>query len=75
MNAESEGNTMNILVNGHPKDFPEAHNLKNIIEQLCAQTSRVMAEVNGKIIRSPQWESTPLKDGDKIELVSFVGGG
>jgi len=35
----------------------------------------VITELNGQIIKVPQRESIVLKDGDTVELVSFVGGG
>ncbi|HOJ85903.1 MAG: sulfur carrier protein ThiS [Elusimicrobiales bacterium] len=31
--------------------------------------------LNGKIIKKDRWEKTEIKDGDKIEIVGFVGGG
>lgn len=36
---------------------------------------RVIAELNGCIVRSEEYGSTALADGDRIELVHFVGGG
>ncbi len=66
---------MKILLNGKEKKLASTINLKQMIEQFCQQSSRVIAEVNGQIVKSPQWEKIHLKDGDKIELVNFVGGG
>ena len=66
---------MKITLNGKEKHFDSSLTLKELIAQSCANTSRVIAEVNGGIIRAPQWEQTPIKEDDTIELVGFVGGG
>ena len=50
----------------------------NLIEYLKEQgyhTQRVVAELNGKIIPKSEYENTALKEGDVLEVLSFVGGG
>lgn len=66
---------MKITLNGQPKEFAAETSLQNIVEQFCRNSTRIIAEVNGNIIRSPLWKSTSIREGDTIELVSFVGGG
>ena len=66
---------MQITLNGQAKEFEQKIKLQNLIEQFCQSTSRIIAEVNGEIIKSPRWQETEIKDGDQIELVRFVGGG
>jgi sulfur carrier protein len=36
---------------------------------------RVAVELNRELISRAQWSTTPLSDGDKLEIVHFVGGG
>ena len=66
---------MKIQLNGREKEYPSPLNLKEMIAEFSKTRQKIIAEVNGQIIRSPQWEQTRLNDGDRIELVSFVGGG
>ena len=66
---------MNIQLNGQCKELTDNQSLKTLIEDFCKQHNRVIAEVNGEIVKSPHWEKIFIKDGDIIELVSFVGGG
>ena len=66
---------MKITLNGKPKEFPSTLNLKSAVTQLCGEQTTIIAEVNGNIIKLPEWEKTLLQEGDCVELVSFVGGG
>jgi thiamine biosynthesis protein ThiS len=66
---------MKIILNGQKKELEHNQNLKNIIDKFCKNASHIIAEVNGEIVRSPQWPQTIVSDGDSIELLNFVGGG
>lgn len=66
---------MKITLNGKEKELTPSLNLKEIITQFTKKSQRVIVELNGNIIRAPQWENISLKEGDCVELVSLVGGG
>ena len=66
---------MNIRLNGKAKEFSDSTDLNTLVEQFCRNKTPVVAELNGKIINNSLWKETPLKEGDTIELVSFIGGG
>ncbi len=66
---------MHIQVNGKLKEFSDSSNLKNIIDQFCKDNPRVIASVNGQIIKNQQWNQQFLNNGDHIELIHVVGGG
>lgn len=66
---------MKITINGQDKAWAAGADLKSVIEHFTKDASRVIAEVNGQIVKCDQWPATAVKDGDTIELVSFVGGG
>ena len=69
---------MKITINGQTKELTSSANLKEVISQFCKDersSSRIITEHNGNIIKCAQWQDTPVKDGDTIELVNFVGGG
>ena len=66
---------MKIIINGQSKNFNGPTQLNDVIAQFCKDASRVIAELNGDIIKKPSWNATTVKDGDMVELVSFVGGG
>ncbi len=66
---------MKLIVNGQARDLPTGTTLISLLEQFCRTPDHVIAEVNGAIIDRAAWVGTPLREGDKIELVAFVGGG
>lgn len=66
---------MVITINGRQKDLIQQASLKSIVEQFCKNSNRVIAELNGQVIRNNEWSQSILKDGDTLELVNFVGGG
>lgn len=66
---------MTLHINGEPREFPDGLSLAALIAQLGMKTDRVAVELNLEIVPRTNWETTALKDGDKLEIVHFVGGG
>jgi len=66
---------MRLHINGEDKDFPELPNLAALIEHLGAKSDRVAVELNRDIVPRARWEETPIHQGDRLEIVHFVGGG
>lgn len=66
---------MYLFVNGEQKTFSESLSLARLIEQLGMKGDRVAVELNREIVPRAQWPSTELHDGDRLEIVHFVGGG
>jgi len=66
---------MKININGTSQNLDPTKNLSDIVTTFCKQSKHVIAELNGTIVPSEQWTKTNLKEGDALELVTFVGGG
>lgn len=66
---------MKLTLNGQLVECTDDMSLQELIDQTCEHNKRIVAEVNGVVIQSLSWPEMILKEGDKIELVSFVGGG
>jgi thiamine biosynthesis protein ThiS len=62
-------------VNGDEKDFGSDITLSDLIKQLDLPAPRIAIELNREVVRRSDWDSTMLKDEDRIEIVHFVGGG
>jgi thiamine biosynthesis protein ThiS len=66
---------MNIIINGTSRQIASAINLSGLVQTFCPQPRHVITELNGVIIPHDLRSGTPIKEGDVLELVAFVGGG
>ena len=69
---------MKIRVNGKEKNIElknEKALLSSTLELLGYDSKTVVVEVNDLIINSKNWDNKIIKEGDKLEIVSIVGGG
>jgi sulfur carrier protein len=67
---------MNLRINGEEKRFTERiQTLKRLLDVLEIPCRRVAVERNGEIVAPGSFAETFLQDEDRIEIVSFVGGG
>jgi len=69
---------MKIRVNGKEKKIELQNNkalLSSTLEFLGYKQNTVVVEVNNLIINSKKWDNEIIKEGDRLEIVSIVGGG
>lgn len=66
---------MLLHINGEKRDFPDGLTVAGLVTQLGMKPDRVAVELNLEIVPRTNWDATALKDGDKLEVVHFVGGG
>jgi thiamine biosynthesis protein ThiS len=67
---------MKLQINGEERSFPESPStLAALVEILGMKSDRVAVELNRDIVPRDRWAATALNDGDRLEIVHFVGGG
>ncbi len=70
---------MKLMINGEEREFAEpaagAISLASLVESLGMKSDRVAIELNRDIVGREKWPQTQLRDGDRLEIVHFVGGG
>ncbi|SFV64884.1 hypothetical protein MNB_SM-5-1175 [hydrothermal vent metagenome] len=66
---------MKLIINGNEKEFEKGIKLSELLEKLDLIDKVMAAAVNMEIVKQDTWQSYTLKDGDKLELLDFVGGG
>ena len=66
---------MKLFVNGEERPLVGVATLAELIDQLGMKGDRVAVELNRQIVPRAQWNDTRLQDGDRLEIVHFVGGG
>lgn len=69
---------MKLQINGEQRDFvapPAPFTLAALVETLGMKSDRVAVELNRDIVPRDRWNETVLHEGDRLEVVHFVGGG
>ena len=64
-----------MLINGEEKALGCHTALSELLTQLGYRAAFVAVELNGNIVKQAEFSSTTITDADKLEIVSFVGGG
>jgi sulfur carrier protein len=64
-----------VQVNGEPRTCSPQTYLPQLLEQLGLNPRLVAVEYNGEILHRQFWSETQMKEGDKVEIVTIVGGG
>lgn len=66
---------MNLILNGEQRSFSAASNVAALVEALGLDARKVAVERNLEIVPRSAYAATALADGDRIEIVHFIGGG
>ncbi len=68
-------NQIIVQVNGETHQCNPNLNLPQLLEQLHLNPRLVVVEYNGEILHRQYWQQTEIKQGDRLEVVTIVGGG
>jgi thiamine biosynthesis protein ThiS len=71
---------MKVHINGEERAFADSElhaqfTLAALVEALDMKPDRVAVELNREVVPRDRWPQTVIKDGDRLEIVQFVGGG
>ena len=66
---------MEIILNGERRKISEGMSVLDLVQQLGFAAGRLAVELNLQILKREEWATCALKQGDRIEVVQFVGGG
>lgn len=66
---------MQIVVNGETQRLDAGATVADLVRLLELAPERVAVELNGQLVRRAIHAETPLRDGDRVEIVTLVGGG
>ena len=66
---------MNILLNGEKRKIATGLNIDGLIKDLQLKPKSVVVELNQTIIQPDKYDQISIADGDRLELIRFVGGG
>lgn len=66
---------MTIILNGESRAIEPGLTVAALLESLAIPATDTVAEINGDIVPRAHFPETALHDGDRVELIRFVGGG
>jgi sulfur carrier protein len=66
---------MQVFVNGQPREVPEAASLLQLLADLKLGRRALAVEINREVVPREAHASTRLAEGDRVEIVTLVGGG
>lgn len=66
---------ISVRINGEEREVPSDLALTHLLEHLSLPTGRIAIELNREVVRRAEWLERIVRDGDRIEVVHFVGGG
>jgi sulfur carrier protein len=66
---------MEVVINGKPHQSAAQLSLAQAVALLTDAQTGVAAALNGDVVRRMAWETTPLSDGDEVEVLTAVQGG
>jgi thiamine biosynthesis protein ThiS len=66
---------MQVTINGKPENVRAELSITELLEQRHVKPVRVAVELNEDVVPRKDFSNTTLSDGDRIEIVTFVGGG
>ncbi|NJN74600.1 MAG: thiamine biosynthesis protein ThiS [Limnothrix sp. RL_2_0] len=66
---------IHLWVNGEQKTIPSELNMTQFLEHIGTSPRLVAVEYNGEILHRQNWVHTKIQEGDRLEIVTIVGGG
>ena len=66
---------MRIVLNGESREVPEGSSVTSLLRELQIQDEQVAVELNLTIVDRRAFERTSLREGDRVEVLGFIGGG
>ncbi len=67
--------TIQIHVNGEARDWRSGATVADLLRELEVKAERVAVELNLEILDRAAFAQRPLRDGDRVEILGFIGGG
>lgn len=66
---------MQLYINGEIKELPLKMNLIGVLEHFSLPFERIAIELNKEVVRRKDWSKIEIAEGDRLEVIHFVGGG
>ncbi len=66
---------MLVIINGEERTIKDGSTILDVLRALKIEEKVMAVAVNMQIVKKEQWQNYKLKEGDRVEFLSFTGGG
>jgi sulfur carrier protein len=66
---------MRVTLNGEARELRDGLTVAELVQELGLRARRIAVEVNLDVVARDEYPCRPLRDGDTVEIVHFIGGG
>ncbi len=73
--SNTSGTTITIIANGQPREVQSGSTLADLLREVAVTPTHVVVQMDGIIVAWSEFEQTELHEGNKLEIVTLVGGG
>ena len=71
----STNDQIQVAINGEIRSVRSGLTIRQLVEWLELDPARVAVELDRRIVKPQNWDTTPIAAGARLEIVQFVGGG
>ena len=66
---------MQVIVNDEPRTLPDGATVADLVASLALGPRRIAVEINVQVVPRATYDTATLHEGDRVEIIHFVGGG
>jgi sulfur carrier protein len=66
---------MKLIVNGEPREVPDGATVASVVAAVTPTAAGVAVALNDEVVRRAEWPATPVRDADRLEVLTAVQGG
>jgi sulfur carrier protein len=66
---------MTVIVNGEPREVPDGATVASVVAAVTQATAGVAVALNDEVVRRAEWPATPVRNADRLEVLTAVQGG
>ncbi|MCW2918619.1 MAG: thiamine biosynthesis protein ThiS [Actinomycetia bacterium] len=66
---------MTVIVNGEPREIADGATVASVVAAVTKATAGVAVALNDEVVRRAEWTATPIRDADRLEVLTAVQGG
>jgi sulfur carrier protein len=66
---------VNVIINGDPREVPDGATVASVVQDVTTTTTGIAVALNDEVVRRAEWTATPVREADRLEVLTAVQGG